>query len=86
MPQMGVRRDPIALRRLLASLGRATGTDMSTQAIANDMPDSGRSMPRDSVAGYLDVLSRLMITEDVPAWAPHMRSRRRHCARPRRAS
>ncbi|MGL4744083.1 MAG: ATP-binding protein [Dermatophilaceae bacterium] len=74
MPQMGVRRDPIALRRLLASLGRATGTDMSTQAIANDVAGSDRSMPRDSVAGYLDVLSRLMITEDVPAWAPHMRS------------
>lgn len=74
MPQMGVRRDPGTLRRLLASLGRGTGTDMSTQAIANDIAGSDRSVQRDTVAGYLDILNRLMITEDVPAWAPHMRS------------
>ena len=74
MPQMGVRRDPGTLRRLLASLGRGTGTDMSAQAIANDIAGSDRSVQRDTVAGYLDILNRLMITEDMPAWAPHMRS------------
>ncbi|MGL5908875.1 MAG: ATP-binding protein [Phycicoccus sp.] len=74
MPQMGVRRDPTALRRLLASLGRATGTDMSTQAIASDMAGADRPVQRATVVGYLDVLSRLMFIEDVPAWAPHMRS------------
>lgn len=74
MPQMGVRRDPGTLRRLLASLGRGTGTDMSTQAIANDIAGSDRSVQRDTVAGYLGILNRLMITEDIPAWAPHMRS------------
>lgn len=74
MPQMGVRRDPGTLRRLLASLGRGTGTDMSTQAIANDIAGPDRSAQRDTVAGYLDILNRLMITEDMPAWAPHMRS------------
>ena len=74
MPQMGVRRDPGTLRRLLASLGRGTGTDMSTQAIANDIAGNDRSVQRDTVASYLDILNRLMITEDMPAWAPHMRS------------
>ncbi len=74
MLQMGVRRDPATLQRLLASLGRGTGTDLSTQAIANDIAGAERSVQRDTVAGYLDILSRLMITEDVPAWAPHMRS------------
>ena len=74
MPQMGVRRHPGTLRRLLASLGRGTGTDMSAQAIANDIAGADRSVQRDTVAGYLDILNRLMITEDMPAWAPHMRS------------
>lgn len=74
MPHMGVRRDPGSLRRLLASLARGTGTDMSTQAIANDIAGADRSVQRDTVAGYLDILSRLMLTEDMPAWAPHMRS------------
>ena len=74
MPQMGVRRDPHTLRRLLASMGRGTGTGMSTQAMANDIVGADRSVQRDTVAGYLDILNRLMITEDMPAWAPHMRS------------
>ena len=74
MPHMGVRRDPATLRRLLASLGRGTGTYLSTQAIANDLSGADRSVQRDTVAGYLDILSRLMLTEDMPAWAPHMRS------------
>jgi hypothetical protein len=74
MPSLGVRRDPGVLRRLLASLGRGTGTDVSTQAIATDIAGANRSIHRDTVAGYLDILDRLMLTEDVPAWAPHMRS------------
>jgi predicted AAA+ superfamily ATPase len=74
MPHMGVRRDPGTLRRLLASLARGTGTNLSTQAIANDIAGADRSVQRDTVAGYLDILSRLMLTEDMPAWAPHMRS------------
>lgn len=74
MPQMGVRRDPETLRRLLASLARGTGTDLSAQAIATDIAGADRSIQRDTVAGYLDILNRVMITEDVPAWAPHMHS------------
>lgn len=74
LPSMGVRRNPGVLRRLLASLGRGTGTDVSTQAIATDIAGTNRSVHRDTVAGYLDILDRLMLTEDVPAWAPHMRS------------
>ncbi|MBC7559964.1 MAG: DUF4143 domain-containing protein [Dermatophilaceae bacterium] len=74
MPQLGVRRDPGTLRRLRASLGRGTGTDKATQAIVNDIAGSGRTVQRDTVSGFLDILNRLMITEEVPAWAPHMRS------------
>jgi len=58
----------------LLSVRRGTGTDMSTQAIANDIAGADRSVQRDTIASYLDILNRLMITEDLPAWAPHMRS------------
>lgn len=74
LPQMGVRRDPESLHRLLASLARGTGTDMTAQAVANDVAGPDRPVHRDTIAMYLDHLNRLMITEDVPAWAPHMRS------------
>ena len=74
LPAMGVRRDPTTLRRFLTSLARGTGTELSAQAIATDMAGPDRTLNRDTAAGYLDVLSRLMVTEDLPAWAPHMRS------------
>ena len=74
MPQMGVRRDPATLRRFLTSLARGTGTELSTQAIATDVAGPDRKLDRDTAAGYLDILSRLMVTEDLPSWAPHMRS------------
>ncbi len=74
MPLMGVRRDPGMLRRLLASLARGTGTDLSSQAITTDITGADRSLRRETVAGYIDILDRLMLTEDLPAWAPHMRS------------
>lgn len=74
IPQMGVRRDPATLRRLLSSLARGTGTELSAQAIATDVSGPDRALARDTVAGYLAVLERLMVTEDLPAWAPHMRS------------
>lgn len=74
MPQMGVRRDPATLRRFLASLARGTGTELNTQAIATDVAGPDRTLNRDTAAGYLDILARLMVTEDLPAWAPHMRS------------
>ena len=74
MPAMGVRRDPTTLRRLLASLARGIGTELSAQAIATDVAGPDRTLNRDTAAGSLDVLSRLMVTEDLPAWAPHMRS------------
>ncbi len=68
------RRDPRNVRRLLTALGRAVGTDTTVQTLANDV--GGADGPADwhTVRAYLDALDRLMVVEDVPAWAPHMRS------------
>jgi predicted AAA+ superfamily ATPase len=68
------RRDPGNVRRLLKALGRATGAKTTIQALAADV--GGANGPADwhTVNGYLSALGQLMVTEDVPAWAPHMRS------------
>lgn len=68
------RRDPGNVRRLLTSLGRAVGTNTTIQALAADV--GGANGPADwhTVDGYLSALGRLMMTEDVPAWGPHMRA------------
>jgi len=34
-------------------------------------------MKQETAADYLDALSRLMVVEDQPAWAPHLRSKSR---------
>ncbi len=72
---LGVRRDPGNVGRLLTALGRGIGTEISVQSIARDIGGADGAVDRATVDGYLTTLSRLMVTEDVPAWAPHMRSR-----------
>jgi predicted AAA+ superfamily ATPase len=71
---LGARRDPQNVSRLLAALARAVGTETSVQSLAKDI--GGADGPTDwhTVAAYLNALNRLMLVEDVPAWAPHMRS------------
>lgn len=73
----GVRRDPESVSRLLRSLARNVGTPVSTSRLRSDVNGTDGNMKVETVAAYLDVLARLMITEDLPAWAPSLRSRTR---------
>jgi hypothetical protein len=70
----GVRRDPANLRKLLTALGRGVGTEMTVQSLAKDVGGVDGAADRDTVDAYLKAFGRLMVVEDVPAWAPHMRS------------
>lgn len=71
---LGARRDPGNLRRLLTALGRGVGTEMTVQSLARDVGGADGPADRDTVDTYLKALQRLMVVEDAPAWAPHMRS------------
>jgi hypothetical protein len=72
----GARRDPARLDRLLASLARNVATEVNISALARET-QGGRepALARTTVYDYLAALQRLMLVEDVPAWAPHMRSK-----------
>lgn len=70
-----VRRDPDRVGRLLASLARNVATTVSIGALARDTGGADGPLKDDTVREYLDALERLMIIEDQPAWAPHLRSR-----------
>lgn len=72
--ELGARREPENVRRLLASLGRGVGTEMTVKALAADVGGEDGPASRNTIDAYLKALNRLMVTEDVPAWAPHMRS------------
>ncbi len=69
------RRDPIRVARLLASLARNVATSATTSRLAHDTGGSDGPLKDDTAREYMAALHRLMIVEDQPAWAPHLRSR-----------
>lgn len=71
----GGRRDPIKVARVTQSLARNVATPVATRSLATDAGGSDGALEDETVRGYLDALERLMIVEDQPAWAPHLRSR-----------
>jgi predicted AAA+ superfamily ATPase len=71
----GRRRDPDKMGRLLRSLARNVATYAAATTLAGDTGGAEGPLKDDTVREYLDALGWLMIVEDQPAWAPHLRSR-----------
>lgn len=71
----GTRRDPDRVSRVLGSLARNVATCVAASTLASDAGGSDGPLDADTVRDYLTALGRLMIVEDQPAWAPHLRSR-----------
>jgi len=71
----GSRRDPAKVGQLLRSLARNTATEVATTVLAADAGGGDGPVDRHTIADYLNVLDRLMVIEDQPAWAPHLRSK-----------
>lgn len=73
-------RDPGKVGRLLRALARNVATEASLATLMADtvgVDGADGELARDTVHDYLDALERVMIIEDQPAWAPHLRSRSR---------
>jgi predicted AAA+ superfamily ATPase len=69
------KRDPLKVRSLLKSLARNTSTLVDNSVLEKDIKEhENRSLSRPTIYDYLDVLQRLMILEDQPAWSTHIRS------------
>ena len=79
----GTRRDPAGIARLLISLARNVSTDAAVGTLAADTGGEHPIDPRTATA-YLSALQRLFVVEDVPAWAPRLRSRSRLRGTPKR--
>ena len=80
----GSRRDPARIERLLRSLARNTATEVAITVLAADAGGGDGPLDRHTVAEYLTILDRLMVIEDQPAWAPHLRSRANLRSSPKR--
>ncbi|MCL2788449.1 MAG: DUF4143 domain-containing protein [Micrococcales bacterium] len=71
----GVQRDPSRLVALISSLSRNTATLVANTTLARDMAATGsQGASTKTIAGYLDVLRRLHVLQEIPAWAPALRS------------
>ena len=73
----GVRRDPVKVGRFLHSFARHVATYAAASTMAADLNNH-------TADAYLGALERLMVIEDQPAWAPHLRSRSRLRGAPKR--
>jgi uncharacterized protein len=71
----GGQRDPERVGRMLRSLARNVATYASLSTIAHDTGADGDPIRRETVADYLEAVTRLMVVEDQPAWQPHLRSK-----------
>lgn len=75
MVLMGHRRNPRNLRRLFSSLARNVGQAVKLSELAKDVGGEAGPIAHETITGYLDTLDRLRLTENSPAWRPHMRSK-----------
>jgi len=71
----GIRRDPENVGRVIRSLARNVATASSTRAIAADVGGADGPIDYHTVANYAAALTRIFVLEDLPAWAPALRSR-----------
>jgi predicted AAA+ superfamily ATPase len=78
----GRSRDPEGVRRLIASIARNIATPASINRLTRDANGRDRGYQSQTISGYLRALQRLMITDDVPAWQPSIRSSTRLRAMP----
>lgn len=77
-------RDPDKVGGFLRSIARNVATYASIATLAADAGGSEGSLKEDTAGEYLAALRRLMIVEDQPAWAPHLRSKSRARSAPKR--
>lgn len=72
----GARRDPAKVEALVRSMARNIATEVAITTLAADAGGADGELSRVTVSEYLTALERLMVIEDQPAWAPHLRSTR----------
>jgi len=68
-----VRRDPLRVSRLLASIARNVATEASLTTLSKDTGGSAEPLSRDTVTRYVDALDRLMVIEPLTAWQTSLR-------------
>ncbi len=72
---LGKELDPTRSRALLRSLARNSAQGASLSTILKDVQNVGVGISEPTLRSYLAGLRKLFVIEDLPAWAPALRSR-----------
>jgi hypothetical protein len=70
-----VEKNPERVRLLLRSLARNVATTATYETIRNDMEATDLTISDKTISTYLNALRRIFLIEDLPAWAPSLRSK-----------
>ena len=78
MEDLGLRKNPSDVRRLLRSYSRNISTQASKSLIRKDLSANEETpFNEETLNKYLALLETMFITEDLEAWAPSVRSKTR---------
>ena len=80
----GVDHDPNRVLQLMRSIARNVATMVGIATLAKDVAGVEQAIDVKTAARYYGALERLMVVEDQPAWAPHLRSKSRVRVTPKR--
>ncbi len=73
--EVGFQKNPETIRLLLKSLARNISTLATSKTIMEDISANDSSMTDKTLNIYLNILRRIFVIEDVPAWQPSLRSK-----------
>lgn len=72
----GIKRSPARTKRLMRSLARHQGTQVTIAGIKADMAANDTdSLDVDTVSSYIEALKKIFVIEDMEAWNPNLRSK-----------
>ncbi len=71
-----VNKNPEKVRRFMRSYARNQGSQVPNTVIAEDVKTyDGISINKETIASYINALSKIFVIEDMPAWNPNLRSK-----------
>ncbi len=71
----GSRRDPASARRLAQALARNVAMEQKVARLAAEVAGVEEGLARSTVYDHLKIFERLLLIEEQPPWAVHLRSR-----------
>ena len=72
----GIKRNQSRAKRLMRSLARHQGSQVSISGIKADMSSNDTdSLDEDTVSSYIEALKKLFVIEDMESWNPNLRSK-----------